>query len=122
MDSDIDGLIQQSTSITSLSIYENAIARLDDASKTVIRERIVEFKVTAWPFYAYVNVALAAILDGSKAMKMAILDGVYLNVADQMGPKFLSTLKDVKEACKRKKIELWKENFEVGNGKVDLEK
>jgi hypothetical protein len=40
---DINLLIQASTSITSLSIGEAQIVDLDDASKTVIQEQIVEF-------------------------------------------------------------------------------
>jgi hypothetical protein len=56
----------------------------------------------------------------SEAMKKVILDGINLRVEDQVGPKFLETLKVMKAACKKKDIELWKENFYVGNGKVDF--
>jgi hypothetical protein len=119
---DMNLSIQVSTSMTSLSIYEGYIAELDNASETVIKERIVEFKVIAWPHHESADVALAAILDGSKAMKKVILDGVHLQREDQAKPRFLETFKTVKEACKKKNIELWKEKFEDGNGKVDLEK
>jgi hypothetical protein len=115
-------LIQQSTSITSLSIREGAIVELDDASKTVIKEKIVEFRSQVSKYGASSDSALTTIIDGSKVMKKVILDGIHLSVADQVKPKFLATLKVVKEACKKKKIESWKENFDVGNGKVDLEK
>jgi hypothetical protein len=118
---DLNLSIQESTSITSLCISEVAIPILDDASKTVVMEKIIELTVKATP-YGVVDSSLASIISGSKAMKKVILDGVNLFVAEQVEPKLLKTLKVLKEACKKKGIELWKENFEVGNGKVDLEK
>jgi hypothetical protein len=54
--------------------------------------------------------------------KKLILDGVNLRVEDQAKHQVLETIKIVKEACKKKGVELWRENFDVGNGKVDLEK
>jgi hypothetical protein len=54
-------------------------------------------------------------------MKKVIVDGFNLSVEDQVKPRYLEKLKSVMEACKKKKIELWKENFKVGNGKVNLE-
>jgi hypothetical protein len=42
---DINLLIQASTSITSLSIREGHMVHLDDASKTVIKDTIVEFRL-----------------------------------------------------------------------------
>jgi hypothetical protein len=118
---DLGVLIQESTSITFLSLCESDIAKLDDASKTVIKERIMELSVRTLS-YADADSTLAAILDGSKAMKKVILDGDSLSLEDQVAAKFHATLKVVKETCKKKDIELWKANFEVGNGKVDLEK
>jgi hypothetical protein len=119
---DLGILIPQSTSITSLSISDGHIVELDDASKTVIKERIVDFRLLATVYGETGGSTLASMIDGSKAMKKVILDGSLLSVERQVQPKFLGTLKVVKEACKKKKIELWRENFEVGNGKVDLEK
>jgi hypothetical protein len=78
--------------------------------------------VIAWPYGGSGDSILAAILDASKAMKKVILAGVSLDPTDLSLPRFLETLQVVKAACKRKEIELWKESFEVDNGKVDLEK
>jgi hypothetical protein len=117
---DLGILIQQSTSITSLSIREAPIVELDDASKTIIKERIVDFRLLASAYGETGGSTLTTIISGSKAMKKVILDGFYLSVSEQVRPKLLGTLEVVKEACKKKQIELWKENFEVGNGKVDL--
>ena len=117
---DLGILIQQSTSITSLSILQGLIALLDDASKTVIQERIVDFRLFASVNSETGGSTLASLINGSKVMKKVIWDGFYLSVADQVEPKLLETLKLVKEACKKKQIEVWKENFHVGNGKVDL--
>jgi hypothetical protein len=119
---DLGSLIQASTSITSLSMPETYIVQLDDASKTVIKEKIVEFIVHAVGYGNSNDSTLMTTIAGSKAMKKVILDAFYLSLAAQVGPRFLETLKVVKAACKKKNIELWKETFEVGNGKVDLEK
>jgi hypothetical protein len=117
---DTNLLIQGSTSITSLALVETLMSGLDDASKTVIKERIVEFRLIVSMYDECGESTLASIIAGSKVMKKVILDGVYQSVADQGRPKLLETLNIVKEACKKKEIELWKENFYVGNGKVDL--
>mgnify|MGYP000382345730 CR=1 FL=1 len=119
---DLGLFIRESTSITSLALREMDIVELEDASKTVIQERIVRCRVIVSRSGRSGDSILAAILDASKAMKKVILDGVSLGSADQLKPRFLGTLNVVMAACKRNEIELGKENFEVGNGKVDLEK
>jgi hypothetical protein len=68
------------------------------------------------------NGTLAAILAGTKAMKKLVLDGVGLSAYGQGLFECLETLRIAKAACQKKNIELWQENFDVGNGKVDLEK
>jgi hypothetical protein len=119
---DDDSSIQESTSVTSLSMRGTDIVRLVDASKTVIKERIVEFRIVVSCYENPNDSTSSAIIAGSKAMKKVILDGLGLSVANQVTPRFLETFKVVNTACKTKGIELWKENFEIGNGKVDLEK
>jgi hypothetical protein len=119
---DIDELIEHSTSITSLSIYRNDIASVNEASRTAIKEQISDLRLYASK-YGYGNDnTRATIIAGSKVMKKVILDGLDLDVADQVKRQGLETLKIVKEACKKKNVELWMEKFDGGNGKVDLEK
>jgi hypothetical protein len=122
LNSDIDDLIQQSSSINSLSICEDYIPRVNEASRTAIKEKIVKLRLQFTEDGYSSDSTVAAIIAGSKVMKKVILDGFYLSVSDQGRHKFLETPKVVKEACKKKKIELWRENFDVGNGVVDLEK
>jgi hypothetical protein len=115
-------LVQEPTSLTSLSIREYEITALDDTTMTIIKEKTVELRVIALAYgNTIANNTLAAILCGSKAMKKLILNGVQLGPATPMQLDFLETLKIVKDVCKKKKIELWKENFDAGNGKVNLE-
>jgi hypothetical protein len=118
---DLGILIQESTSITFLSLHELDIVKLDDASETVIKEQIVEFGLQVLHYGYISDSTVAAILAGSKVTKKVILDGSLLSVADQVTAQLLETLKVVKEACKKKKIELCKENFDVGLG-LDLAK
>jgi Fe-S cluster assembly ATPase SufC len=98
------------------------MVHLDDASKTVVKQRIVEFRLLLMGYDHSGDSTLTTLIAGSKVMKKLILDGVDLRVEDQSRYQVLGPIKIVKEACKKKEIELWKENFEVGNGKVDLEK
>jgi hypothetical protein len=119
---DINLSIQQSTSITSLSIYEGDITRVDEASRKAMKEKIVELRLQVTGYGNSSDNTLASIINESRVMKKVIFDGSYLSVSDQAKPKLLETLKVAKAACKKKEIELWKENFDVGNGKVDLEK
>jgi hypothetical protein len=120
---DINLPIQASTSITSLALFDSLMSGLNDASKTVIKERTVDFRFSASMYGETGGSTLVSIINGSKVMKKAILDGFKLSgTADQFNPKILETLKVVKAACKEKGVEFWKENFDGGNGKVDLEK
>jgi hypothetical protein len=113
--------IQQSTSITSLSIRDGHIGELDDASKTAIKEKIVDLRLWVAGLTNISDSGLATTIAGSKAMKKVILSG-HLHVEGHVELNLLETLRVMKAACKNKGIELWKENFEIGNGKVDLEK
>jgi hypothetical protein len=117
---DINLLIQASTSITSLALVETLMSGLNDASKTILKERIVVFRFLASIYGEAGGSILASMIDGSQGMKKVVLDGGNLNVAHQLKPRLLETLKVVTAACKKKEIELWKKNFDAGNGKVDL--
>jgi hypothetical protein len=97
------------------------MVKLDDASKTVIKERIVTFRIIVNKYHDNGDSILITIISGSKAMKKVILDRDDPLVGDHEEALFSGTIKIVKSACKKKEIELWKENFDVGNGKVDLE-
>jgi hypothetical protein len=118
---DTNPLIQGSTSITSLALNETLTTGLDDGSKTVIKERIVELRLIVLAYGSDYS-TLVSMIDGSKAIKKVILDGIQLGRGEETGFTFLQTLRFIQTACKKKEIELWKVNFEVGNGKVDLEK
>ncbi len=99
----------------------NDIRRLNEASRTAIKETILELRLQLRHGESS-DSTLTAIITGSKAMKKVILDGLYPLVEDEVEPQLLEPLKVVKEACKKKDVELWKKDFDDGNGKVDLEK
>ncbi len=50
-------------------------------------------------------------------MKKVIVDG---SKSSDYGESVSDTMKILVPMCKKAKVELWKEKFEVGNGKVDL--
>jgi hypothetical protein len=115
-------LIQTSTSITSLSLHEMDMVHLDDASKTVIKERVLEWRVEVVAYGSRSDNMLMSVINGSKVMKKVILDACFLNTEQQALSIVQRTLRITKAACQEKKIEFWRENFDVGNGKVSLEK
>jgi hypothetical protein len=117
-------VIQESTYITSLTLHEQFIAKLNDGDQTVITDQIVDFGIVMLRINGHAGDAWATLIAGSKAMKKVILDGDDLGLADQATHRNLETLKVVKEACKKKGVELWTSNTKVGKGnwKVDLEK
>jgi hypothetical protein len=61
--------------------------------------------------------ALSAIVSGSRVMTKVIVDG---SKSFKYGITVDYTMNILVPVCKKAKVELWKENFEVGNGKVDL--
>jgi hypothetical protein len=69
------------------------------------------------------RIAAAAIIGNSRVMRKVILDGTILDGQDcDRDQKDLDGLvKYIVPACKKANVELWKENFEAGNGKVNLD-
>jgi hypothetical protein len=63
------------------------------------------------------NTALSAIVSGSRVIKKVIVDGSKSSDHRESVNDTMNTLVPV---CKKAEVELWKENFEDGNGKVDL--
>ncbi len=86
---DINLLIQASTSITSLALVETLLEDLDDASKTVVKERIVGFRLLASIYGEAGGSTLASIINGSTARKKVTLDGRKRNLAHKGLPEFL---------------------------------
>jgi hypothetical protein len=58
------------------------------------------------------------VINLSESIKKIILDGLELSVEQEEVEKVIELVDLVRLECKRKQIELWKENFVV-NGKVE---
>jgi hypothetical protein len=69
------------------------------------------------------RIAAAAIIGDSRVMRKVILDGKILDGQDcDRDQKDLDGLvKYIVPSCKKANVELWNENFEAGNGKVNLD-
>jgi hypothetical protein len=65
-----------------------------------------------------IKTALSAVISGSRALKKVIVDG---SKSSDYGESVNHTMNILVPVCKKAKVELWKENFKVGNGKVDLD-
>jgi hypothetical protein len=61
--------------------------------------------------------ALSAVISGSRVLKKVIVDGSNLSHYRGLLDRLMRILVPV---CDKAKVELWKEKFKVGNGKVDL--
>jgi hypothetical protein len=115
-----DGVAQylsHSTSLKLLSLSLEAIEYLDSDTQTIIGGRIEVLRVVmdsdGWVSSGQRN-ALSAIISSSRMMKKVILDGSGGGTEDLLLMRILARV------CEKAKVELWKENFETGNGKVDL--
>ncbi len=52
-------------------------------------------------------------------LKKLIIEGSRLSIVEETCPKMTEVMRSLKKVCKKKKIELWKEEFSV-NGRVEL--
>lgn len=116
----LTSVLLPSTSITSLSLQESDFAQLDARSGETIKGSIVEWRIVASGDGDSGIPKLVEIIAASKVLKKIILDGSTLTMVEEGKRRMVKTVRALKKACKQKKIELWKENFYVDNGKVDL--
>jgi hypothetical protein len=108
-----------STSLKLLSLSICAIGDLNLDTQAIIRARIEQLRVVVYgtpssdPY-----TALSAIVSGSRVIKKVIVDG---SKSSSYGATMTRTMKTLVPVCKKAKVELWKENFKAGNGKVDVD-
>lgn len=87
-------------------------------TQAIIRDRIEVLRVViGLSFSSTERTNASAIISGSRVMKKVILDG---SKSDLKKAVLGHTIKTLLPVCREAKVELWKENFEVGNGKVDF--
>jgi hypothetical protein len=108
----------RSTSLKLLALSSYAIGNFNRDTQAIIRDRIEVFRIVIDSISSNNDqTALSAIIGGSRVMKKVILDGSKLNHDWGLLDKLMRILVPV---CDKAKVELWKEKFKVGNGKVDL--
>jgi hypothetical protein len=107
--------LSTSLKLLSLSIY--VIGDLNSDTQAIIRDRIEELRIVIGYNPRSVPHTLSAIITGSRVMKKVIVDG---SKSSGYGESVSDTMKILVPICKKAKVELWKEKFKVGNGKVDL--
>lgn len=62
---------------------------------------------------------LINLVDGCIMIKKLIIEGSRLSIVEETCPKMTKVMRLLNKVCKKKKIELWKEEFSV-NGRVEL--
>ncbi len=109
-----------STSLTLISLDLDAFANLHPATRAIIRDRIevlcIEMNVI---FGRNERINAGDIISGSRVMKKVVLNGLKSHRCHKL--LFDQFMEDLLPVCRKAKVELWKEHFEVGNGKVDLD-
>jgi hypothetical protein len=116
---EVEQALSLSTSLELLSLSLDTIGHLGLHTQAIIRERIEVLRI-------FIDnrlridalVVTSAIISGNRVMKKVIVDGSEWSA---YGTAVNSTIKRLAPACKKAKVELWKENFKADNGKVDLE-
>jgi hypothetical protein len=111
-------ILRLSTTLSSLTIFEDYLPNLDPSSLAEIKGRIKILKVIVCD-YNTEHFRLIDVVSGSRVMEKAILDGFNMRIENQEGVKMKNLLRLLKATCKYTKVELWKENFVI-NGKVNL--
>jgi hypothetical protein len=111
-----------STSLKVLSVSLFAIETLHADTQAIIQNRIESLRIEIGPFDPWsernAGPVLNAIISGRRVLKKVILDGEaggdHHGDVDRFVPRIVPS-------CKKANVELWKENFEAGNGKVNLD-
>jgi hypothetical protein len=120
-DPDIARCVTLSTSLKLLSLPLHVIAYLDLDTRRIIRDRIEVLRIVidGTPS-SDPSTALSAIVSGtsSRVLNKVIVDG---SKSSDYGHSVSHTINKLVPLCKKAKVELWKENCKVGNGKVDLD-
>jgi hypothetical protein len=115
----ISQCVTLSTSLKILSLRLHAIGNLNSDTQAIIRDRIEELRIVIdYNPGSDQHIALSAIISGSRVMKKVTVDG---SKSSDYGDSVSHTMNILVPVCKKAEVQLWKENFEVGNGKVDLD-
>ncbi len=111
--------VSLSTSLKILSLRLHAIGKLNLDTQAIIRDKIEELRIIIDGISCSdPQNALSAIVNGSRVIKKVIVDG---SKSSSYGATMTRTMKTLVPVCKKAKVELWKENFKAGNGKVDVD-
>jgi hypothetical protein len=116
----LDALLKSATSLSQLSIHDIDIPRLYAKSLSVIKDWVETLRVTIG--FGITPLSYDDLIDlvGSCIMlKKLIIEGSRLSIVEETCPKMTEVMTSLKKVCKKKKIELWKEEFSV-NGRVEL--
>jgi hypothetical protein len=114
----IQQCVKLSTSLKLLSLSLCAIRNLNSDTQAIIRDSIERLRILiGYNPRSDPHTALSAIITGSRVMKKVIVDG---SKPSNYGESVNDTMGILVPMCKKAKVELWKEKFKVGNGKVDL--
>jgi hypothetical protein len=111
--------VSLSTSLKILSLRLHAIGDFNSDTQAIIRERIEIFRIVINGISSNNDqTILSAVIGGSQVMKKVILDG---SKSRPDGRSMDRLMKILITTCDTAKVELWQENFQTGNGKVDLD-
>ncbi len=116
---EVEQALSLSTSLELLSLSLDTIGHLGLHTQAIIRERIEVLRI-------FIDnrlridalVVTSAIISGNRVMKKVIVDGSRSSRCKEVVDCPVTSLVPV---CKEADVEIWKENFKVGNGKVDLD-
>jgi hypothetical protein len=107
-------LLEQSTSLETLSIDEWCIPRLCSFSLSIIKDRIKVLRIVVSRITVD-HSSLLKIIEGSQAMNKLIIDGSGLESGSKLG----YPINVLEVACAKKGMALWKENLVMnGNSKA----
>jgi hypothetical protein len=113
----LEGLIN----VKHLALRDYSIAEFSSESRSLAKDRVEILRVIVERKHSGNRASLIEIIKGSKRMERVILDGRTLRTSNSPEiRRMVDLMNALIPVCKKKGVELWRENF-IANGKVNLD-
>jgi hypothetical protein len=115
----MDSIIEDLTLLTLLELsHEGNLHCMSAEDRAAIVERVRYLRIEPFVDYDQDHDFLMEIIENSQVLERLTLDGTQFYEADEAEDEDLMRL--AKAACSIRGVDLWRENFPHGNGRVDL--
>lgn len=115
----MDSIIEDLTLLTLLELsHEDNLHFMSAKDRAAIGERVRYLRIEPYVDYDQDHDFLMEIIDNSQVLERLTLDGTQFYEIHEAEDEDMMRL--TKAACSIRGVDLWRENFPYGNGRVDL--